>query len=243
MNIHIPSAAALQTVPTWVTFQLEAASFAVPAIGWIAFRKRAGGRWPAWVLAGFLTVWVVEAFVLSAKGSFLARPQQLVPNIPFAILLPTLLGYTLFTWIRPIREGVDAIPLHWIIGFQLYRALGFTFLFLFFQNMLPGAFALPAGIGDVVVGLAAPWVAQQVAQRKTSGRTLAIIWNWVGIIDLFVAVTCGFLSSPGPFQLLAHDAPNTLIGAFPLVLIPTIAVPFSLILHGIGLRRLRTADF
>jgi hypothetical protein len=46
------------------------------------------------------------------------------------------------------------------------------------------------------------------------------VWNLLGLADIVVAVTTGFLSSPSPIQLFAFDNPNTLIMAFPLVMIP-----------------------
>jgi hypothetical protein len=44
------------------------------------------------------------------------------------------------------------------------------------------------------------------------------------------------LTSPGPFQALAFDHPNQF--AYPLVMIPTFAVPLSIILHGLSLRQI-----
>jgi hypothetical protein len=49
----------------------------------------------------------------------------------------------------------------------------------------------------------------------------------------------GLLTSPGRLHLFALDAPNQLVSAYPLVMIPTFGVPLALILHGIVLWRLR----
>jgi hypothetical protein len=38
---------------------------------------------------------------------------------------------------------------------------------------------------------------------------------------------------------LAFEAPNLLITSYPLVMIPTVAVPLALMLHGVVLWRLR----
>ena len=65
--------------------------------------------------------------------------------------------------------------------------------------------------------------------------TAARVWNYLGILDLAVALGTGFLSSPGPFQILAIDHPNFLITKYPLVMIPVYFVPLSLILHGLAL--------
>ena len=60
-----------------------------------------------------------------------------------------------------------------------------------------------------------------------------------GLLDLVVALGTGFLTSPSPFQLLSLAAPNTLVSAFPLVLIPVFAVPLSVLLHVASLMKLR----
>src|SRR5262249_37403127 len=44
---------------------------------------------------------------------------------------------------------------------------------------------------------------------------------------------------PGRAHLLAFDAPNLLMTAYPLVMVPTFAVPLALMSHGLGLWRLR----
>jgi hypothetical protein len=99
-------------------------------------------------------------------------------------------------------------------------------------------FALPAGIGDVLVGLLALPVAFYLAAGAARGRAVAVAWNFLGIVDLINAVTLGALSSPGPQQHLALDHPNVLTSSYPTVMTPAFAVPFSLILHGLSLWQL-----
>jgi hypothetical protein len=53
-----------------------------------------------------------------------------------------------------------------------------------------------------------------------------------------VAVTTGFLTSPSAVQRFALEAPNDLISAFPLVLVPTFLVPISIVLHVASLKKL-----
>jgi hypothetical protein len=121
---------------------------------------------------------------------------------------------------------------------QLYRALGVVFLVAWSLGALPGAFALPAGIGDMAVGLSAPFVAMLVKRGSPRARDAAILWNVFGLADLVVAVTMGVLTSPGQLHRLALDSPNVAITVLPLVLVPMIAVPLSILLHLIGLHRL-----
>src|SRR2546430_2379371 len=104
---------------------------------------------------------------------------------------------------------------------------------------LPGEFAIPAGAGDMAVGLAAPVVGYLFYKGSRWSCLGVLSWNIAGILDLVVAVATGFLTSPGPFQALALDTPNELITAFPLVLVPLYAVPLSILLHLAALKRLK----
>jgi hypothetical protein len=47
------------------------------------------------------------------------------------------------------------------------------------------------------------------------------------------------MTSPGQVHVLALDAPNLLMTAYPLAMVPTFAVPLALMLHGLVLLRLR----
>ena len=110
------------------------------------------------------------------------------------------------------------------------------FLILYTQQLLPIEFAIPAGIGDMLIGVTAPFVAYYYFAQKKYARIIAIIWGLLGIADLVIAVTLGFLTSPGPFHYLALSAPNTLVSAYPLVMVPAFGVPLSILLHIFSLR-------
>lgn len=195
------------------------------------------------VVAVALAVWFAIDFGLAQAGVFdlnaFAGPQSqpLIPKIAIGISSPFLAGLAIILTSRRLDEVLARIPQSWIVGVQLYRTGGGIFLYLYAYALLPGAFALPAGIGDVLVGIAALPVAYAVARGYAGARGLVIAWNIAGTGDLVVAVATGFTSSPGRYQLLAFEAPNTLIGAYPLVMIPLFVVPLSILLHVVSLRR------
>jgi hypothetical protein len=139
---------------------------------------------------------------------------------------------------RRIAAAIDAAPVSWLVGLQAYRVLGANFVVLWLFGAIPGEFALPAGIGDVLVGLLALPAALYVASGASRGRVVALLWNLLGIADLVQAVTLGILSSPGPLQRLGLDRPNLLTSSYPTVMTPTFAVPLSLILHSLALWQL-----
>jgi hypothetical protein len=103
---------------------------------------------------------------------------------------------------------------------------------------VPGIFALPAGIGDVITGLLALPAAIAVAAGTIEGRKAAIAWNIFGLLDFTVAIGLGLATSPGPLQLIVPSIPNTTAGIYPTVMIPAFAVPTSILLHVLSLRQL-----
>ena len=80
-----------------------------------------------------------------------------------------------------------------------------------------------------MVGLTALIVGARAARNEND--QFVTLWNWLGISDLVIAIATGFLSAASRFQIFSLDAPNVLIGSFPLVMVPIFAVPLSIVLH------------
>lgn len=185
--------------------------------------------------------WLVLAFGLGSGGVFQATPSRAFSPVAVGIVLSLLTGAFLLYRSSVLNTVMAAIPLSWLVGVQLYRVVGLNFLVLYTLGRLPGEFAIPAGVGDVLVGLAAPAVGYLFYKGYRWSCLAVLSWNIAGIFDLVVAVATGFLTSPGPFQALALETPNELITAFPLVLVPVFAVPLSILLHLAALKRLKAA--
>lgn len=107
-----------------------------------------------------------------------------------------------------------------------FRIEGVVFLLYMALGHLPALFALPAGLGDIATGLAAPLVARKLAQG--TGRRAAIRWNVFGMTDLVLALILGALTA----FVLTHISPSGApISELPLALIPTVGVPLLFALH------------
>jgi hypothetical protein len=180
-----------------------------------------------------LVAWSVLIWQLALAGAFQARPGAF-PALPIAILAPVLVGLLLITRSRRVAAALDALPASWLVGLQVYRVFGGTFLVQLALGNLSPAFAVPAGIGDVLVGILAVPAALYLNRRADRGRAIAVAWNVLGILDLVVAITMGFLTSTG--RIGTASAPGPIV--YPLVMIPAFAVPLSLILHGVSLWQL-----
>jgi hypothetical protein len=102
---------------------------------------------------------------------------------------------------------------------------------------MPALWALPAGIGDVIVGGVAPWIARGV--ETPDGKRDAIIFNLFGMADLVLAVGLGVMTSPGPAHVFHTTPTSELVTRFPLALVPTFLVPLAFVLHIVSLSRFR----
>ena len=197
-------------------------------------------RTMAWLtVALILAIWIGTIWALAANGAFQRNIVRNLPALPAAIFLPVILGIFVLTRSQAVARLLDATPASWLVGIQLYRIIGGVFLVYWVRGTIPGAFALPAGIGDVATGLFALPAAVWVASGTPLGRRIGIRWNLLGLTDFAVAITMGMLTSPGPAHLLALDHPNTQLATFPTVMVPAFAVPFSILLHVLSLRQLK----
>jgi hypothetical protein len=185
--------------------------------------------------AAVLGGWLVLSGLLARAGVYRQDPGEGVPWFLVAVA-GTLIALLLATRIPLISRILSdpGTPARLALPHSL-RVVGVSFLIVMAQGHLPAAFAMSAGLGDIAVGVAAPFVARQLA--RGTGRAGAVLFNVLGILDLIVAGTLGFLL----FRLV-EVAPSTApLFLLPLALIPTAAVPLALALHIVSLRRLRPA--
>ena len=132
-----------------------------------------------WTISSFLVMWLCAALLLSRSGFYQGSSSRL-PTIPFGLLIPIAAGVVLF-WRWPLlRNIIDSAPQTWIVSVQVFRVEGFIFLTLYAGGWLPGAFAWPAGVGDVIVGLLAPLVAIAYARGARGSTGLLWAWNLLG---------------------------------------------------------------
>ena len=122
---------------------------------------------------------------------------------------------------------------------MLFRSV---FLLAWSRGFLPGYFALPAGIGDALVGVLAIPLALGLRSNSPFVRRLALGWNILGIVDLVNAASLGVTSAVVQLQAAPSSGSAAAVSPlllYPLVLVPTFGVPLALILHSLSIRQLR----
>lgn len=177
---------------------------------------------PAVLVVG---AWFGLALVAGAAGVFASPPDAPPIAIGLAAAVPPLVVIGWLAGSARFRSQVCDLDLRLLTMLQTWRVAGLAFLALYAVGELPAGFALPAGLGDVAVGLTAPLVAVYVIGGGRWAKRTYIGWTVVGIADLLLAVALGVTSGSGMDPM----------ASLPMSLVPTFGVPLTLALHAISL--------
>lgn len=187
------------------------------------------------LVVSVLAVWLALVFFLAGHGYLTGPPRTPPFAIALSAVIPVIVFLTAFRLSKRFRDYVLAFDLRLAAGIQAWRFAGIGFLALYANGVLPGAFAWPAGLGDMAVGMTAPWVMLALIRKPefAVGKWF-LIWNLFGMLDLVSAIGSGGLSA-----MLGNVAPGEAAMApmsrLPLALIPGYFVPILFMLHLVAL--------
>lgn len=180
-----------------------------------------------------ITYIVLIWFVLILGGSVLGTFAEYPPVFILAAGGPVVLYvgvYLLSGTFRRFMRGLIGDP--WAItAIQVYRVLGVSMAIQALRSALPSLFGLPAGFGDLFIGMTALLAALAWSSRTRGGKVVFALWNILGLLDLIMALSLALLAptlQPGPITM-------TPLLIYPLSLIPAFGVPLAFILHFTGL--------
>lgn len=210
----------MMSTPVLTLVVLGPTAVVVAALFLVLWRERTSARDAriALLSGGVLAVWAVVTTVLASRGFF--QPQDAESAPPVGITLVVVLSVLAASLVtsasvrRLLTRQANLIRLH------LWRLV--AILVLMVRGQMPALWALPAGIGDILIAVTAPWIAGQVDSPR--GKRRAIVWNLLGIGDLT--------------QVFDTVPTSELITRFPLALVPTFLVPLVFTLHVVSLWQL-----
>lgn len=177
------------------------------------------------------------AYTVFATWAFMALPATLAgafraaPGTPSVGLAVHLLGISavfvglVAVW-PALRTSIRALDPVMLTALQSWRILGMMFLFLMALGDLPVVFAIPAGVGDVLIGLAAPFVAIRM-QRGVLSRRAFGWFTALGLADFALAFSFGNYVN----LTVGTEAGFASMTALPLVLVPAFFVPAFALMH------------
>jgi hypothetical protein len=177
------------------------------------------------LVLGLVGVWLVVTTAASAQGMFDGGPGRPPLAFGLAALTPIVLFAAWFALSAGFRGYIRSLSPATLTFLQSWRIVGAAFLVLYAYALLPGVFALPAGWGDLLIGVTAPFVALNLAKPGHRGSFIA--WQFLGVADLVIAVTAGTTAG----FLAPHSASTESLTKLPLSMIPTFGVPLLMIVH------------
>jgi len=181
----------------------------------------------AFVVLGGFTSWVVLADATRALGPFAALSVPLVWFVPSLIL-----------WWKSDWFLAEELSQKWLIGFQVFRIIGGVFLIEMLLGNVPGIFAYPAGIGDMLVGLLAATMLLAHRNSATMPAFAILLVIVSGLGDLASAFFFAFTTTEGPGQIFFPEIANN-INLFPVGVVPFFLVPAAIFLHVLSLLNYR----
>lgn len=189
-----------------------------------------------------LALWFGLVFFLGSQGAFVARPGSPPMPVFLGLAVPLAVFFAAYFWWGAFRNFILGADPRFVVAMQAWRWAGQHFLFLYGVGVLPGLFAFPAGLGDMAVGITAPWMLLGLLRDPLFAvRRRFVIWNILGIVDFAVAFVMATLSS-GLFPKingLIGNVTTAPMARLPLVFTPVFIVPIFIMLHFIALAQAR----
>lgn len=180
-----------------------------------------------------IAVWFVFALSASALHLFKTDPSLPPLALGLAVVIPVAAFLIWFATSSGFREFALSLNPRTVTYVHSWRIAGVTFLALYAAGLLPGIFALPAGLGDIAIGVTAPWAASRLANFNR--RRAFMFWQVLGIVDLVTAIALGTTAG----LISPHEVPTGVMTVLPMSLIPTFAVPLLIVLHSICIAQAR----
>jgi hypothetical protein len=136
--------------------------------------------------------------VIAGQGSYHTRVGHGVPWLPVAVVgfLGLLMALSRLPSIERALNAPGTLPR--LMLPHAFRIEGIVFIIAMLLGKLPVLFAVPAGVGDIAVGIATPWITRKLADG--SGGRAAVWFNLFGIVDLVDALILGGLTA---YQVVA----------------------------------------
>jgi hypothetical protein len=167
------------------------------------------------ITAIILVAWLLVSVYLSLKNQI---------NINIQASAPILIGVVLLIASPAFKHIADHLPADELIRLHGLRLSSLGYVLMGLADVVPLAFGLMAGIGDMLIGASALFVSSRYAHNPTHARRLAIAWSVLGILDIAIGRALG--------TMLNVKLPTG------ITISPTFSVPLVILVHILILRAL-----
>lgn len=183
-------------------------------------------------LSALLLAWFAAAYVIGAEGLLVNEDGAVFAPIVVTAVIPVAAFLALYALSARVRDFVLSQDIRTLTMLQHWRVIGFAFLPLATFGVLPGLFAWPAGLGDLAIGLAAPYVVARIGRDPAWVTSAGLVrYQLLGLLDFAVAIATASLSAGAFPALIADGITSAPMDVWPLNLFPSFIVPIFIILH------------
>ncbi len=190
-----------------------------------------------------VAAWFVAVVTLTRDGFFRSWGGiGPVGAIQVAIFLPPTVIVGAALWVGPVRRWVADLDLLFLAALQIIRVLGAAHLVYWGAGIMSGSFALPVGIGNLLVTAMAVTAVMRLGRGRPDGRAWLRGVTYLGIAEFLMTIALamfGFFAQPTTFDPPVSPAGYMGFRVLPLSIFPTFLIPLFLTLHGLTLLRLR----
>jgi hypothetical protein len=184
-----------------------------------------------------LVTWVGLLTILSING-FFTDFSKTPPRPALAILIPLPIIF-LIAFSKTGTQLLQTVPSHWLVFMQSFRIIvELLLLFAFMAGKLPVQMTFEGRNFDVLTGVLALAIGYLLTKKKIYAPKLAIAFNIIGILLLLNILVIAVLSMPTSIRYFMNEPSNTLVGQFPVILLPGVLVPIAYTMHIFSLRQL-----
>jgi hypothetical protein len=187
-------------------------------------------RFAKLALALAIGLWIGLSAAAGAAGMIaISKP---FPFVGIFVALPLFAAAIATSW-PAARSAMLSVPMSLMIGLNIGRIFAVLFFLLAAEGRLSGPFPVFAGWGDIITGVVAVPLLWLVNNEGTRRANVIAAWNLFGAADLALAITLGVTSAEGsPLQVFVGPG-SAAMQQLPWSFVPTVLVPFWLILHAI----------
>ncbi len=116
--------------------------------------------------AGLIGAWFILSLSASSLNVFRNDSDRFVLPLVLAAIGPIMVFLPWFASSPAFRQFVRSLSPHALTIAQTWRITGFVFILLNAHGVLPGVFAIPAGLGDMAIGATAPLIARRLVNAN-----------------------------------------------------------------------------
>jgi hypothetical protein len=186
-----------------------------------------------------ISIWLSVLATFATGGFF--EVFTLPPRIAVVVILPVI-AILILSFTKKYKELIRAIPPHWLLMIQSFRIVVEGWLwYAFVKGLIPEQMTFEGRNPDIlsgILGLLAGWL---IMGKRKGWKTIAAVYNTIGLGLLLNIVIVAILSFPGPTRYFMNEPANRIVTEFPFIYLPGILVVMAFVFHILSLRQIALA--